>query len=153
MYWCLKTNEFAFFMAKKTHSFVGFLGESTAPKSAYGFIWPLVGYLIQFKLFKIQNAFLPDIWRTFSLSSSLNAIPDIYIFFTSARLKRRFISLLSSRKTILKRPFFFFEFKMLQQTRLQFFILTFLLECRGFFSRVTKVLKVSSFLLTVGLWC
>ena len=151
MYWCLKTNEFAFFMAKKTHSFVGFLGESTAPKSAYGFIWPLVGYLIQFKLFKIQNAFLPDIWRTFSLSSSLNAIPDIYIFLQVHALKEDLLAYCQAEKRFWK-DLSFFEFKMLQQTRLQFFILTFLLECRGFFSRVTKVLKVSSFLLTVGLW-
>ena len=34
---------FLLFTAKnKTNSFVRFLGESTVPKSAYGFIWPLI---------------------------------------------------------------------------------------------------------------
>ena len=68
---CQKTNEriwvfFAFllFTAKKPNSFVPFLGESTARKSAYGFIWPLLrntktsiyNFFANFRLFgKTEN--------------------------------------------------------------------------------------------------
>ena len=48
---CKKTNKQIWFdlfavkskKANKTNSFVHFLGESTARKSAFGFIWPLAG--------------------------------------------------------------------------------------------------------------
>ena len=104
-----RTNKFGFFAvkSKKANSFLCFLAESTARKSAYGFIWPLVGYLIQFKLFKIQNAFLPDTWRTFSLSSSLNAIPDIYIFLQVHALKEDLLAYCQAEKRFWKDLSFF----------------------------------------------
>ena len=45
------TNEFVFvafllFMGKKTNLIVRFLGESTARKSAFCFIWPLTGHML-----------------------------------------------------------------------------------------------------------
>ena len=62
-----RTNEFVFFFLlfyssrqkKQTNSFIRFLGESTARKSAYSFIWPLARSVVWYKF----------VWVTTSVKS------------------------------------------------------------------------------------